>query len=56
MTIVRVSASGKTIWTRFVSVHSMQRYGRGPYRWERNWKRGRAYRSLGHALFGTVVF
>ena len=33
--VVRISATGKTLWTRFVSQKSTQRYGAGPHRWER---------------------
>jgi len=33
--VVRVSATGKTIWTRFVSAQANKRYGSGPHRWER---------------------
>lgn len=56
--VVRLSASGKTIWTRFVSAHSRERFGRESHRW---WLSGRgshniAYCSFGNDLYGTVWF
>jgi len=56
--VVRLSVSGKTIWTRFISEHSRSRFGRGSHRW---WLLGRndhnvAYCSFGNSLYGTVTF
>lgn len=56
--VVRLSASGKTIWTRFVSEHARSRFGKESHRW---WLLGRsehnvAYCSFGNELYGTVTF
>lgn len=56
--VVRVSASGRTIWTRFVTAESRRRYGSNTHRW---WFFGRspqrmAYCSFGNDLYGTVLF
>ncbi len=45
LVVVRVSASGKTVWTRFVAgTWETFRYGRGPHRWER-WAGDSRYRA-----------
>lgn len=56
--VVRLSASGHTIWTRFTSAHSRKRFGDESHRW---WLRARgphniAYCSFGNDLYGTVWF
>lgn len=56
--IVRLSASGKTVWTRFITAEARRRFGSESHRW---WLLGRsehnvAYCSFGNALYGTVMF
>ena len=56
--VVRLSGSGKTIWTRFVSARSRKRFGEDIHQW---WLLGRsehniAYCAFGNSLYGTVTF
>ena len=56
--VVRLSASGRTVWTRFVTAEARRIFGAGSHRW---WLVGRnehniAYCSFGNELYGTVYF
>lgn len=58
--VIRLSSSGKTVWTRFVSEYSRRRFGLGKesHRW---WLLGGdehnvAYCAFGNSLYGTVYF
>lgn len=63
--VVRISASGKTIWTRFVLARMAKRHGGGPHRWER-WTGDSLYFSYadgprrgpggGEMIYGTLYF
>ena len=52
--VLRVSASGKTIWTRFVRPEGRKEHGRGvePQRW----KRGEAAYYWSYTPFGELRF
>ncbi len=62
--VVRISASGKTIWTRFVSASVAKRHGGGPHRWEgaedqyygRHGNGTRRWPGGGEMLYGTLYF
>ena len=53
--VIRVSASGTTIWTRFTSKDSRKRFGNGPYQWR---LRGgdNIYWAYSAFLYGAIMF